>query len=841
MQMLRNIYKLVFSIALGCATVGCSESLNLPDGPDTSLVAGAPGTITIRFKNAPASRNADSDQSETLIQSLTICLYDSPADDDAAPVYTRSFTPNEHTKTTVVMSLSDDLVEKLFTEENFYQCRMYAVANVDGLPAKPTVNQIKSHTVTSDFFNTAIQTKFAMSGEGIVNYTPAANPGEMGKAEGDGKLYRTAAKIQLNVKLPEKIEVEEPTADGGSVLVTWKPQTSNGAMRLLLNNGVQASPIVPVSGWEPTEESAYYNSNDSERQSYRTFTNGLGSGDYTYGTQVPFYTYTNAWEEAVEESHKTTLTLMVPWRRDGTDQYLSLYYQVPVTPGTLNQIVSNYSYIINLNVGMLGSPNPDTSVEVDDITYQVMDWATENIDVNINDTRYLVVNPNYYVANNESQIVIPFYTSHPVELNDIDITYQRYNFYSNGNGDVVDIDIDKDQIDKSVSGTDSICTYHIVQNKTTGQMSVVINHSLDMWMPVDDAGKEVELTDKADDVTVEDVMKDIVKYEKITPTQDAFSPYIIKINIRHIDLQAFDEKIEIVQYPAIYIKPDLNPGGTYVSGWTRQFQGQQAIYSPKLSEYGFVYVNPTYRSTSEQTMFPPVNTPFNYWENSTTLGGVFGLTSDNNKNPNMYVITISQLEQGMDYVIGNPCSSLINNNLNGVSDLDETEDNTVFTDCKTANVVYPTTSSTKRKLKYYYPTIESRATEKMLAPKIRIASSWGVSSDINRVNARRRCATYQEQGFPAGRWRLPTKAEFSYIIQLSSAKKIPVLFTPKMGYWTAQGAFQVNDKGEISDFDGDKAYVRAVYDEWYWENLEQYDMPKNQNGGYDYTLGDVPR
>ena len=42
-------------------------------------------------------------------------------------------------------------------------------------------------------------------------------------------------------------------------------------------------------------------------------------------------------------------------------------------------------------------------------------------------------------------------------------------------------------------------------------------------------------------------------------------------------------------------------------------------------------------------------------------------------------------------------------------------------------------------------------------------------------DAEKRCAAYQEDGYPAGRWRVPTKAEVKYIIQLSGWGVIPVL------------------------------------------------------------------
>lgn len=836
MQMLSKLHTLIFTLALGCLAVGCNDAV---DSPDTALTPGAPGTITIRFQNSTASRNAASDNSETLIQTLTVCLYDDPVNDDALPVYTRSFTPNENNATTVVMGLSDELIDKLFPAGTT-TCRMYAVANVAELPAELTVNNIKNQIVTSDFYTQDVQTSFAMAGECLVYYTPPVSDTEKGKAEGDGKLYRTAAKIRLNLRLPEKIEIKDKD---GNVTETWTPQTAENAIRVLLNNGVQKAPIVPADGWEPAEEDndAYYSSNESDpngRQSYRSFRSGLGTETYPYGMQVPFYTYPNAWVESETESHKTSLTLMVPWKKNNTDQYQSLYYQVPVVPGTLSSLTSNYAYTINLNVGKLGSPNPDTSVEVTDLTYQVVDWANQTIDVNINDYRYLVVNPNYYVANNESQIVIPFYTSHPVDFENIDITYQRFNFYSNGNGDVVEIEIDKDQIDASNqrNANENLCTYSIQQNATTGQMSVVINHSLDMWRPMhvnaNNTTRRVYLTGHAAN-TLDAVTDSIDYYEKITPAEGAYSPYVIKVKIHHKDNTAFAEDIEIVQYPAMYIQADRNTGGSYVVA--QSFFGY--IYGTTTSNLGYVYVNPkdeTYQGTP-------------YIQNDDGLGGVHGLTGYNT-NPNMYVITISQLNAsstGPKYIIGDPRSKYVNNSLSGENSITPTADETSTPSWSNpGNVVYPSTSSAKRGLRYYYPTYEYSADDPeayLVAPKIRVASSWGVCSQgRTREQARRRCATYQEQGFPAGRWRLPTLGEFTYITQLSSTGKIPVLFSEGSNYLTAQGFYQVND-GVVSAGTNSEASVRAVYDEWYWENLEEYAMPKNQNGGYDYTLGDVPR
>jgi hypothetical protein len=93
--------------------------------------------------------------------------------------------------------------------------------------------------------------------------------------------------------------------------------------------------------------------------------------------------------------------------------------------------------------------------------------------------------------------------------------------------------------------------------------------------------------------------------------------------------------------------------------------------------------------------------------------------------------------------------------------------------------------------------------------------------------ARKRCATYQEAGFPAGRWRLPTLAEVSFVIYLQKMGVVQQLFISGSGaYWTSSGGAIQNTNGLADNImgkywknykDKNKAiYVRCVYDTWYW-------------------------
>ena len=83
-------------------------------------------------------------------------------------------------------------------------------------------------------------------------------------------------------------------------------------------------------------------------------------------------------------------------------------------------------------------------------------------------------------------------------------------------------------------------------------------------------------------------------------------------------------------------------------------------------------------------------------------------------------------------------------------------------------------------------------------------------------NAKKRCATYQEAGYPAGRWRLPTEAEVYYIEQLQEKGHIATLFNNNYHYWTSSGyAYRGRDDNYKTGTATDPG-ARCVYDVWYW-------------------------
>lgn len=809
------------AVAVCAALAGCSDGLQGPDVP-----TGA-GMVAITLKNSNATRSAESDNSETLIKNVVVALYPREyGEDHPAEALQRFEGIDKNNSTTVQMKLTDNMVKTLFNGTSGADCNLYAVANVDlsDIPDNASIADLKKVVAGSRFNELKVQESFVMAGSGTVTYNKTNG---VESASGSGELVRAAAKISLNIKLPESVT----DADGAE----WVPAiSSKGGVRAILSNGVKTSVAAPGEDWQPAED-GYYSLTMRNAGLVRELPNSGDGSEYPYHIDVPFYTYPNQWEETPEEQHKTMMTLVVPWQKRGAQQWNTYYYQVPVT--NLTKIVSNYSYVVNLNVGMLGSLLPETPETLEDLTYQIVNWSTENIDVDIKDTRYLVVSPNKFSVQSQNEIEIPIYSSHPIEVYEVSLKYNRYAFVNQNvyedTGKQVTFTITDGQIKLSNEKNEDspLCSYRIERN-ANGQYSLFVKHPLEVWNPYDSNNNQVALTGYRDasDETVAGVQRRISYYMPSDPVIQAYSPYTIDVKVRHIDKNEFNESLTVVQYPGMYIEADKNTGGSYqASAWGNP------------TNYGYAFVNPTWHAPSSSIF----GTIPGYWENSSTLGGLLEITSSSsNKNPNMYVITVTTLFNSEDsYIIGDPRVNYYSNNLSGNNDMavpTRNDGNEGSWSVSSAALYKENASTTNRKLQYYYPTNESDAYQWMVAPKFRIASSYAEMSRVSRENCRRRCASYQEQGYPAGRWRMPTYGEMKFIVWLAKTGKIPPLFNTGV-YMTAQGAYTVGDDGSLIENSSTSGWVRAVYDDWYWEEEKNYVLQKNSSGGYDFTWGDVPR
>ena len=622
---------------------------------------------------------------------------------------------------------------------------------------------------------------------------------------------------------------------------------------------------------------------------------GVPTKPYTH--KRPFYTYPNTWKYDMTEKNRTYMVLEVPWQPTTGESIVQYtYYQVPFNQFADNQdatefsLASNNYYMLRVNIGALGSFNIEEPLEIDDFSCEIADWGeSDEIDVEIRDHRYLVFNQTEFTMNNTETISIPFTASHTTEIKNVYVTYFRFNdtwgthgsttgneygnrydayqrlgkeegllenttygnvyarpgYYSdsyyvgrehpktidesvyrrpaNGTGRFTADDGNAWDFYTEKYGLTTMYDYKIENNK------LVFTHPLVRWAE--------RRTDNGQTATQRPDYYVPVWNTNKTGLKDAYSRYEITIEVGLQGSEAHTQIIHITQYPALYITVSHNYGNPSTQNSNKGYYGG--------NEYVTINGYKTWGT----------NTTTN-WEIAGQ--GVFGVTNSvtalngTNNNPNMYVITTTQISEDNDklFTIGDPRMLTVNNNLSDQSitapgNNNNNNPNTPWTafngagfNNNPAAVSAPTclngqTSPPNRQIRYYYPTDETARTSagskvNFIAPSIRVASSFGkIGSLDQKVYARRRCAAYQEAGRPAGRWRLPTQAEVEYIISLSSEEIIPILFGNSDNdapYWTANGIINVYQGGTSYDVveggTSSSAAVRCVYDEWYWVNAD---------------------
>lgn len=255
--------------------------------------------------------------------------------------------------------------------------------------------------------------------------------------------------------------------------------------------------------------------------------------------------------------------------------------------------------------------------------------------------------------------------------------------------------------------------------------------------------------------------------------KDNYRPWTITFTVTNVD--GISREITVTHRPAIYV----------VGHWNEKGNNNRFVYKQKTN--GEVY----------------------YGWNRYYLGSIstdVATANQNNRNLNQYKIYISVLDDG-NYYLGDPRTSNINN-LN-ISDLTNYHPSASTTD---GNNDKPNINNT-------------------IAPSFLIASSWGIthgsSYGLSYDNAKRRCASYQENGYPAGRWRIPTDAEIEFITNLSTNGYIPTLFEGK--YYNSSGGTRSSNASSNAD-----TYVRCVYDLWFWGDA----APLTGTAANTFTWGD---
>jgi hypothetical protein len=317
-----------------------------------------------------------------------------------------------------------------------------------------------------------------------------------------------------------------------------------------------------------------------------------------------------------------------------------------------------------------------------------------------------------------------------------------------------------------------------------------------------------------------------------------FAPYTITFRIRHTtESTKYYEDITITQYPAIY--------GEYEENW--DYSHDSGNNTGKDGFTGFTFVNGYQTQTGNNYDF---------------FGSVHGICGNSASSPNRYIFTVTSVE-GTPYVIGDPRDLEVTYDgdeakwydkgrriTNGVINTTENNEIQYYYGTDVTSTRYDNATSTAA---IYANDAAAEAAERtinMVAPKFVLASGYavlGYSHEKMKTleNLKKRCASYQEDGYPAGRWRLPTRAEFQLIIsQVNKTPNppLPQIYITDSEYWCAHGVGNPDTKGNVTmryvGYDGSGHSTRCVYDLWYWG---EHDKMTNVADKNVFTWGDVLR
>ena len=711
---------------------------------------------------------------------------------DQPCVYYQMVEVDDVGQSTVAFYVNDLVLKEIIPSGQV--CDVFVIANHPGAPtfeAKQPGTDIESLgryvlDMTEGTYD-GIDKPFVMTGSGI------AVKGRNSTVTAEAiALKRVAAKVTMEVKIPKSIMIDD---------VKWSPVLSDDQGNVpLLSSFRHGTSKSYLYGDFPEGEDGHIM---TDKIRYKLYSET--ADEYVYKCDIPFYTYARTWQKGSD--HAAYMTFEMPWGIDENEDGVAeknintYYYQILINAGECRFERNNW-YDMLVKVGVLGSTVESIPKELEELSYYVLDWTVEDSEfgsgdrheeVDIQKFNYLEVPQTYIEMNNVPEINIRYNASHMIGVKP------------------------DTKAGKSVSALPT----------TTDRSAFYINNQSGTPQPVDlpVTFKDPQRADAQETAVVSqftDNNKGLLNFKYELP-EDVYSPAYLFVTIWldvdgdgiHDSDEVLTQDVTIVMYPSIYIVGD----NSY--DWS-------------------IFINGNYNSG---------HSGGNSLSYLTIAGQRVGKAAGDDANTYMHVISISAFNQDnymfaynnnkvkdTQYIIGDP--RVRSSNKFGVPDDNATvkQDAAGWVKAKDVNGVV-------RNLTYYYPTSTETNAYQVIAPKFRIASKLGGYSNSSPQGAAYRCASYQEHGFPAGRWRLPTTAEVLYIIELQRLNKIQQLFYGSTTYFTATDRVATDNNNNYTLTTGlgtSNASVRCVYDEWYWgserEALENSGYAGE--GGYEFTWGD---
>ena len=772
---MKSIFRKILTLMLpllfwtGCGRESQPSTGGIPDHCIEITLKGLNPALSTKA----SSRGADA-YNENLVKSVDCFFYPNGATNSDAVFMAlgRGAEPvaeGDSTVYKVKVFFTDADANRMFGSTVSGTCQLFVVCNAPlNYSGHTDVASLKELVVENDFTAQTVQSSFVMSADEIATVT-LTTVGDNRTASGRIKVSRAAAKIQFFLLIPDEFEDES-----GQI---WEPVLDAG-IGISMSNAVKRG---KVDG-DYTVQNADYISYGSRAVTKLDPSELItGHEDFTY-THVPFYSYPCSWSDLSD--YGASVVFRIPWRIRGESNYRYRKYQLNPNVGTMD-LQRNKYYRTFVRVASLGGADKESIVIIQDCDYEILPWMNEGASAGqglvpgeLVTYKYLVIDHPEQVINNEPKAYFTYVSSSPIAS--VKINSIKYYVNANANPETTQ------NVNRTVTAD--------IQDVNTNDGTITVDKSNPGY------------------VTFAHSLE--AKYSALT----------IHATITNEDGCTQDVVVE--QNPSISLYRKAKSGDVFVNGYfarvanspfgTRwSFNGNNYYKDPKSSYNG-------YNANNSNAVTIP--SPSSDYGSTIYMGNVSSgdlstfyttevrISSFNTSN-NTYTYTYGGSEHTEVYRIGDPR--------------------------KTTEEVYNSSWSLYPYL--YYNGTAQGATEAWQEPlKILttsqnaedqniVAPKFLVSSSLNAMltsglptfdQAVSRAAVYQETGYPAGRWRIPTEAEMAFIVARQQDGTIPDLYVSGSDYWSGSGRLMnISSSGTkitMKDGNGDKQSVRFVYDLWYW-------------------------
>lgn len=819
---MKKIYILLFALAAAVGMTGCTSEM-----PEKTADEG--GDILIRLQvDALETKSVPTDD-ENYVESLQLLIFKTT---DTAPVACLTptitagggpFEQNYANAAALAASL---------TGEDLKTATIFAVANCSyNLSTVTSLADAKAVAVdaaamvsnTSEGYKVNDSPRFVMTAEGGFEVGSGA---DAGKAVASLLLKRLASKVSLTITYDQDLsDPDSPrlitTTNADGTTTVWTPMTE-GNVRVYLQNAVSNATL---GGF-------------ASSQTRFTYADVQPAGEPLKASA--FYTYPPKWDEGSDNA--PFIKIIQPWSyktmKDGAapgdpakpvvvdESTVELYYKV-MFPG-MTELAGNTDYQFTVKLTVLGGESTRDMKEITPTGFSILPWGnTTGSDLSpivSNPAKYLAVERDTTVANNGAGVSIRYVASGPATLTVNSIKKWVFD--------------NTTMVEKSMKSpaSDGISDVYSGSTVAAGKEDAWFKNTYPADPKKPNEGI-ITLTHK--------LSSELFDH---TITNFAARPYEYDLTL-HLDGEStdLDQKFHITQNPPFLVEGVLSTGFVSVNGITTNYgdkprkrkAGETLAVNDTPIETGY-YINPLYRDTKlydfetirKRADLGNVNTYRDLTDNGATTSNIC-----------KYRIIVSASPLVGKYTLDpRATSSSSEGDLNKIINMHkEGYSSTLATDngyCDKAGNPLSKNATDAANIAKYKPGSKLAPAKDYIAPEIMFASSYGKTGSITYEQAVLRCMAYQEDGYPAGRWRLPTEAEISMCVELQNRGAIPVLFRTDVtlsankntgGYSAASGMRYIenafHDYAGTYFLDGSRhkeiyAWPRCVYDTWYWGRKE---------------------